>query len=247
MPPKCKRRKAYVGARIGPVDRVMGVIVGSSASKKNPPHSPSGKDEVDSLAPPPLPLHKLLQAPKQLQYCFLLHLSEVLYGLLTRSWPTGSRLENMYDNFQTHLLTSFFHPDGRGATFRPSAAGRNFANSRRELRGPADKREIPFATLKDFPSTSMPPLYQVGYESVQLPPSVTLDHLLGNAPRQVEYAFNYDTAVPAGDWLGVVGWGDKPTAGTCIVKKPLLNSSSGTVGRTLEAEPQYFRHALSAM
>ncbi|CBN74759.1 hypothetical protein Esi_0041_0099 [Ectocarpus siliculosus] len=49
------------------------------------------------------------------------------------------------------------------------------------------------------------------------------------APFEVAYRFNYSTAVPTGDWLGVIAWGDEPTAGTCIVRRPFLESSSGTV------------------
>ena len=47
--------------------------------------------------------------------------------------------------------------------------------------------------------------------------------------NQVEYRFNYDTAAPNGDWLGVVAWGEEPAAGTCIVRKNFLGTSAGTV------------------
>lgn len=47
--------------------------------------------------------------------------------------------------------------------------------------------------------------------------------------HQVEYSFNYAAANPKEDWLGVIAWGDEPTADTCVLRRPLLESSSGTV------------------
>lgn len=47
--------------------------------------------------------------------------------------------------------------------------------------------------------------------------------------HQVEYRFNYDTAVPKGDWLGIVVWGEEPSAKTCVVRKPLQGTSTGKV------------------
>lgn len=53
-----------------------------------------------------------------------------------------------------------------------------------------------------------------------------------NAPTynaQVEYTFNYDTAVPKGDWLGVVAWGEEPTLSACVARKPIPEARSGVV------------------
>eukprot|EP00903_Cladosiphon_okamuranus_P012671 g11851.t1 len=46
---------------------------------------------------------------------------------------------------------------------------------------------------------------------------------------QVEYSFNFATAMPKEDWLGVVGWGEEPSASTCVLRKSLLETSSGAV------------------
>lgn len=46
---------------------------------------------------------------------------------------------------------------------------------------------------------------------------------------QVEYSFNFATAMPKEDWLGVVGWGDQPSASTCVLRKSLLETSYGAV------------------
>lgn len=48
-------------------------------------------------------------------------------------------------------------------------------------------------------------------------------------PSQVEYSFNFATAMPKEDWLGVVGWGEEPSASACVLRKSLLETSSGAV------------------
>ncbi|CAM9469568.1 unnamed protein product, partial [Scytosiphon promiscuus] len=72
------------------------------------------------------------------------------------------------------------------------------------------------------------PAQAYGVVAVDLPTRSCL-RLECGAPFEVKYQFNYNTAVPVGDWLGVVAWGDDPTARACIFKRPLLESSAGTV------------------
>lgn len=46
---------------------------------------------------------------------------------------------------------------------------------------------------------------------------------------KVNFRFNYKTAVPQGDWLGVVPWGEDPAPDSCIVTEPFPAASEGKV------------------
>ncbi|CAM9572532.1 unnamed protein product, partial [Ectocarpus sp. 8 AP-2014] len=87
------------------------------------------------------------------------------------------------------------------------------------------KIEMARVDLKIVAGTSPPPITATTSNS----PTPGFLRLTCGAPFEVAYRFNYSTAVPTGDWLGVIAWGDEPTAGTCIVRRHFLESSSGTV------------------
>lgn len=46
---------------------------------------------------------------------------------------------------------------------------------------------------------------------------------------QVEYRYNSDTAIPKGDWLGIIAWGEEPTADASVARTRVPEMGAGTV------------------